>query len=81
MTREEEIKFRDECAMRAMQSLYSNESIELNEMHSVIAPISYEIADAMLEEKKKRERAFDEGIAKALADMMKSEYPHPKSGK
>ena len=55
---EEEIKFRDECAMRAMQGLLSKllpSQVLTNYMQNQYAIISYQFADAMLEEKKKRD--------------------------
>jgi hypothetical protein len=56
MTREEEIKFRDECAMRAMPAIMYSELTPneyLNERVN-LAKMAFDIADAMLEEKKKR---------------------------
>jgi len=52
MTREEEIKFRDECAMRAMHSIFS--SVQCYN-YADMAKDCYDRADAMLEEKKKRD--------------------------
>lgn len=88
MTREEEVKFRDECAMRVMQGLLSNAHLQKEFLKDISkieknldckfdssqrsgymqrehAMISYQFADAMLEEKKKRDEkicATDLGI-------------------
>lgn len=54
MTREEEIKFRDECAMRVMQGVCSSKYY-IDYSSKETAANAYELADAMLEEKKKRD--------------------------
>lgn len=60
MTREEEVKFRDECAMRQLE-LYTKADLkdQLNTTEEDSAELrakwSFEDADAMLEEKKKRD--------------------------
>jgi len=58
MTREEEIKFRDECAIKAMSLLeqdycgyHKSDEYRANK----IANLAFVWADAMLEEKKKRD--------------------------
>ena len=58
MTREEEIKFRDKCAIKAMNLLERhNCSSGESDAYRVnkIAVLAFALADAMLEEKKKRD--------------------------
>ena len=51
MTEYDKIKFRDDCAIAAMQSIFA----ELRQYPALVADLSYDMAKAMLEEKLKRD--------------------------
>jgi len=55
MTKEKEIKFRDECAMRVLQGMHANSRVELDKMRKDIPIYCFQMAEEMLEEKKKRD--------------------------
>ena len=54
MTKTEQTKFLDECAMRAMQKIFVTHDVVKSDRERV-AHMSYEMAEAMLKEKLKRE--------------------------
>jgi hypothetical protein len=58
MTEHDKIKFRDDCAIAAMRLLYE-EGIPRHISDKVIATNAFDLAEAMLEEKLKRDGGKD----------------------
>lgn len=58
MTREEEIQFRDQCAIAILPQLaiseYTPDDLRERKYQQELAGICFDLAEAMLEEKKKR---------------------------